>query len=139
MSINKNHALPVMSKYEARWVRQEKNIYDVVVKCEEKSDAKDAKYNFLFNDFRYNISLQDIISKESYIYEDYFVHFESIYMIGTLGIIIKCAFGSFERPEHKYIILGENKLEYYPSLPIASKSNYNAHLKIKEFLDVNNH
>ncbi len=139
MGVNKNHALPVMSKYEARWVRQEKDIYDVVIKCEDKSAKKEEEYNFLFSDFGYNISLKDIISKESNIYEDYFVHFESIYMMDTIGIVIKCAFGSFERPEHKYIILGANNVEYYPSLPIASKSNYNAHLKIKEFLNVNNH
>ncbi len=139
MNINKNHALPVMSKYEARWVRQEKDIYDVVIKCEEKSNKKEQEYSFLFGDFGYNILLKNTISKDSFIYDDYFVHFESIYMIGTFGLIIKCAFGSFERPEHKYIILTDNKVAYYPSLPIASKSNYNAHLKIKEFLNVNNH
>lgn len=138
IKVNKNYALPVMSKYEARWIRQEKDIYDVVVQCEEKSLEKKQEYDFLFDNFRYNTLLKNTISKDSYIYEDYFVHFESIYMIGSYGLVVRCAFGSFERPEHKYIILTDSKAEYYPSLPIPSKSNYNAHLKIKEFLNVNN-
>lgn len=142
MTIKKNYALPIMSKYEARWVRQEKDIYDVIVRNEDNSPQNDTSYNFLFSSFGYNIKSIDSLSNQSYIDDDYFVHFESKYIFDDnkkSGAIIKCAFGNFERPEHKYIMIYKDSIKYYPSLPIASSGNYKAHLKIKEHLDVNNY
>jgi len=134
MYINKNHALPIISKYEARWQRQSKDIYDVTLFCDEKSDDKREEFDFSFSDLGYNININEQLPQESQIFDDYFVHFERLYEINKDTFLMKCAFGSFARPEHKYIIMNINNCNYYPSLPIRSSSNFKAHKAIKEFL-----
>jgi tRNA (guanine-N7-)-methyltransferase len=51
VEIRKNEALEVTSKYEARWLRQEKDIYDVYVKCKETSEEKHIVLDFNFNTY----------------------------------------------------------------------------------------
>ncbi|MDD5406770.1 MAG: tRNA (guanosine(46)-N7)-methyltransferase TrmB [Sulfurovaceae bacterium] len=135
MEIKKNYALPIISKYEARWQRQSKDIYDVTLLCDEKSNKKQEKYDFNCSDLRYNIDIDKQLPRTSQVHDDYFIHFERLYKMNMDTLLIKCAFGSFARPEHKYIIVNKNSCEYYPSLPIPSHANYKAHLAIKEFLN----
>lgn len=134
VQIRKNEALEVTSKYEARWNRQEKDIYDVHVKCQNVSDIKILKINFNFNIVKYKNGLEDNLSKKAYIYDGYFVHFEHFYKIGSTKLLIKCAFGSFDRPEHKYILVEEDGCRYFVSPPVKTKVNYKAHSKILELL-----
>lgn len=134
MKINKNYALPIISKYEARWQRQSKDIYDVTLFCDEKSDDKREKFDFSFSDLGYNININKQFPQESQVVGDYFVHFERSYKIDKDTLLMKCAFGNFARPEHKYIMINRNNCKYYPSLPIPSSSNFKAHQAIKEYL-----
>ena len=43
--------------------------------------------------------------------------------------------GSFDRPEHLYLIIRDSKASYYPSLPLRSKSNLVAHKVLKGVLN----
>jgi tRNA (guanine-N7-)-methyltransferase len=133
--IQKNFALPIISKYEARWQRQEKDIYDVIMVCDEKSQKLDNNFLFSFDKMSYNINMADVLPRESNIYKGFFVHFERFYMIDNGSVVIRCAFGDFARPEHKYIVLNKEKCYYYHSEPIGSRANFNAHNMIKELLN----
>jgi tRNA (guanine-N7-)-methyltransferase len=135
MQIQKNFALPIISKYEARWNRQEKDIYDVTMICNEKSHELDNNFFFSFNKMSYNIDIVNNLPHESNIYKNFFIHFERFYMIDNESILVKCAFGDFAKPEHKYIILNKKDCFYYHSVPISSRANFDAHNKIKELLD----
>jgi len=50
-------------------------------------------------------------------------------------LLIKCAFGSFDRPEHKYIILDKTSCRYFVSPPVKTQVNFTAHQKIMELLN----
>ena len=134
VEIRKNEALEVTSKYEARWLRQEKDIYDVYVKCLETSAEYSLPIDFNFNDVKYTKSLENRLPKEAKVFDGYFVHFERMYKIGEDRLLIKCAFGSFDRPEHKYILLDEEHCRYFVSPPVKTTVNDDAHKKIMEFL-----
>jgi len=136
VTIDKNKDLEITSKYEARWRKQDKNIYEVHLKSEEKSAEKVLNISFSFNDIGYNKDIKDNLPKRAIIENGYFVHFERIYSILDNALLIKCAFGSFDRPEHKYILLTKNLCEYYASVPVKTGVNYKAHKKIMEFLNV---
>jgi len=137
VDVRKNRELEVVSKYEARWRRQEKDIYDVYVKCEELSQKQDKEYSFDFKIDNFNLSLKDSLPKESQLYEGYFVHVERIYtMRQEEGLLIKVAFGSFDRPEHKFIVLTPTQAYYMPSRPVATSANYQAHQRLQEFMNV---
>lgn len=133
--IQKNYTLPIVSKYEARWNKQEKNIYDVTMICDEKSEELNNNFLFSFDKMSYNINTAESLPRESKIFRNFFVHFERFYMIDDDRAVIRCAFGDFARPEHKYIVLGKDGCYYYHSMPISSKANYDAHNIIKELLN----
>ena len=134
VEIRKNEALEVTSKYEARWLRQEKDIYDVYVKCQENSQERKLDINFNFNAVKYTEDLENRLSKEPMVFDGYFVHFERIYKSGRDTLLIKCAFGSFDRSEHKYILINSESCRYFVSSPVKTAVNYKAHQKLMEFL-----
>ncbi|MBT8349601.1 MAG: tRNA (guanosine(46)-N7)-methyltransferase TrmB, partial [Sulfurovum sp.] len=57
-----------------------------------------------------------------------------VYKISEESILIKCAFGSFDRPEHKYILLEKESCRYFVSPPVKTTVNFDAHKKIAEQL-----
>ena len=136
VEIRKNEALEVTSKYEARWLRQEKDIYDVYVKCKETSEDKKIELDFNFNIVKYRNGLENDLSKKALVYDGYFVHFERMYITEDKTLLVKCAFGSFDRPEHKYIILNKTSCRYFVSSPVKTKVNFQAHQKMMELLNV---
>jgi len=137
VDVRKNRELEVVSKYEARWRRQEKDIYDVYVKCNESSEQIKRDYKFSFDKITLKSDLVSQLPKESQIFESFFIHFERIYqMQDESGELIKVAFGSFDRPEHKFIVIRDQEIYYLPSNPVATATNYQAHQKLREFLDV---
>lgn len=132
VEVRKNEALEVTSKYEARWLRQEKDIYDVYVKCTQESASKQVAIDFNFNDVKYTKGLEERLPQKALVFEEYFVHFERVYKISEESILIKCAFGSFDRPEHKYILVEANSCRYFVSSPVKTTVNFQAHQKLAE-------
>ena len=134
LEVRKNEALEVTSKYEARWLRQEKDIYDVYVKCSEISPEKERVIDFNFNGVKYTKGIEGRLPKKALVYEGYFVHFERIFRVSDTALLIKCAFGSFDRPEHKYIFLEEERCRYFVAPPVKTTVNFHAHQKLIEQL-----
>lgn len=134
VEVRKNEALEVTSKYEARWLRQEKDIYDVYVKCTQESAPKEVTIDFNFNDVKYTQGIEERLPKKALVFEGYFLHFERVYKISEESILIKCAFGSFDRPEHKYILLEKNSCRYFVSSPVKTTVNFQAHQKLAEHI-----
>ena len=132
VEVRKNEALEVTSKYEARWLRQEKDIYDVYVKCTQESPVKEVTLDFSFNDVKYTSGIEKRLPQKALVFEGYFIHFERVYKISDQSLLIKCAFGSFDRPEHKYILLEENSCRYFVSSPVKTTVNFQAHKQLAE-------
>lgn len=134
VEVRKNEALEVTSKYEARWLRQAKDIYDVYVKCTQTSEEKESRLDFNFNDVKYTKGIEERLPKKALVFDGYFIHFERIFKQSDGSLFIKCAFGSFDRPEHKYILLSHDGCRYFVSPPVRTMVNYEAHQKLAEQL-----
>ena len=132
VEVRKNEALEVTSKYEARWLRQEKDIYDVYVKCTQESEPRSLTVDFNFNDVKYTPRIEERLPKKALVFEGYCIHFERVYKISEESLLIKCAFGSFDRPEHKYILLEKDSCRYFVSPPVKTTVNFEAHKKLAE-------
>jgi len=139
VEVRKNEALEITSKYEARWLKQEKDIYDVYVTSLEESEKRILDFDFSFNNICYKQELLDKITSKPLLFEDSFIHFERVFKIKDKAILIKLAFGSFDRPEHKFIYLDEKESYYFHSNPVKTLTNYKTHLKIMEYLDAECH
>jgi tRNA (guanine-N7-)-methyltransferase len=134
LHINKNKDIEVVSKYEDRWKRMEKNIYDVTMINEEYSDELKIEGDFEFD----RVDLKSVASMKLHgktqKFEGGFLHFERVYVLED-GIMFRISMGSFDRPEHLYVIVKQDFVSYYPSLPLKSKTNLVAHQFLKRVLN----
>ena len=131
LKIYKNRELEVSSKYEDRWKKQNKNIYDIYMINDEISPELEENFDF-------NLGCLDALkaSTKAYIFDDFVIHFEKVAPIDNDKTLLKLTMGAFERPEHLYIISGKNS-EYF-NMPVLHKLNQKAHNKLKEILSCQN-
>ncbi|QFR49625.1 tRNA (guanosine(46)-N7)-methyltransferase TrmB [Sulfurimonas lithotrophica] len=135
LNIRKNSDIEVSSKYEDRWKRMEKNIYDVTMLNDLESEQFCIDGDFKFSEYNNanNKKLLDLggVTKR---FEGGFIHFERTYILEK-GIMLRVSMGSYDRPEHLYILISANEINYYPSMPLKSRSNIRAHKILNEVLN----
>jgi len=134
LHINKNKDIAVSSKYEDRWKKMEKNIYDITMINEEESDSLSLLGDFDFSEVLLGESKIIELHSQTKRFDGGFVHFERIYTLDD-GVMLRLSMGSFDRPEHLYLIIIDKKASYYPELPLKSKSNLTAHRYLNEILN----
>jgi len=134
LHINKNKDIAVVSKYEDRWRKMEKNIYDVTMINEEHSEDLSIEGNFEFSDGKASFSELLKLHKTTERFEGGFIHFERAYKLED-GVMLRLSMGSFDRPEHLYIIVKEGSVSYYPELPLKSRSNLKSHQELDRVLN----
>ena len=134
ITIDINKDLAVSSKYEDRWKKQGKNIYDVILEAFDEDKNINLNFDFSF-DFKidFDNTLKTIPTK-SIIEKDYFIHIEELYTIENSqnSGLIKITMGNFDRPVTKYLYINEGTISYYQGNPLPTSSNINAHKKLKE-------
>jgi len=129
LTVRKNHSLNISSKYEDRWKRKQKDIYDLILTNKKPLNQEKKTYIIEFDDeifdcfeqFASNFKRECIRDKEC------FVNFESVYKINNQEGVIKVTLGSYNRSEHKYIIFKDKKVKYFPDNILPTKDNQDAH------------
>lgn len=132
-NVTKNRDIAVSSKYEDRWKRMEKNIYDVTMINDLHSEPLHIEGDFSFSHAK--LSHAKILEKHGKTekFDGGFIHFERIYNLID-GVMMRLSMGSFDRPESLYVIVRDGNAGYYPKLPLKSKSNLAAHKLLCEVL-----
>ncbi|SFV69396.1 tRNA (guanine46-N7-)-methyltransferase [hydrothermal vent metagenome] len=127
LKINKNKDIAVSSKYEDRWKKMEKNIYDVIMENDELSPELKIEGDFSFVSTKH-LPVETLLElhDQTIRFAGGFIHFERVYRLSN-GVMLRISMGSFDRPEHLYLIVTENTLSYYPQLPLRSPINLEAH------------
>ncbi|MDY0117010.1 MAG: tRNA (guanosine(46)-N7)-methyltransferase TrmB [Sulfurimonadaceae bacterium] len=133
LHINKNKDIAIVSKYEDRWKKMEKNIYDVTMINEYESPELEIVSDFNFKKTTLTSDAIAALSNVTKRFDGGFIHFERIYKVKD-GMLLRISMGSFDRPEHLYVLIKDSLPSYYPALPLASKSNYKAHQFLDEVL-----
>jgi len=134
ITIDINKDLGVSSKYEDRWKKQGKNIYDVVLICAQQDEVKKIDKDFSFEDevdfekIKQNLVMKPIVR------DDYFLHIEDIFISVDNTVLLRLTLGSFNRPLSKYVLIKDNKVSYYQGNPIPTSANMKAHLELKKTL-----
>ena len=135
LEVTKNIEAPISSKYEDRWVRLGKDIYDIRMEALERSEEIDLGFGFEFERVGDIESfVQNFLSKAK-VHEEYFVHFEKLYKISNKRYLIRLSFGSFDRPAHTYIVIEGDRARYFGKKPVPTRANILAHKKIEELLN----
>ncbi len=123
LELSKNKDLQVSSKYEDRWKKLNKNIYDISFINEELSEEKSVPELLYFN---FEVS-EDHLKKETIVEKDWFVHFEKCYNITKDNYLWRVSFGDTAHVEHCYIKVFDGKISYFPKNLYATKNNLLAH------------
>ena len=134
IQIYKNHNLAISSKYEDRWRRQQKSIFDVIFTCEQLSDDLVMPDRLDFQS-GYNIEvLKSRFRNFTQKFDDYFLHIEELFIKNDNEILLRIAFGAFNEPEHCYVLVSFDKCEYFIKRPLVTRQNLKAHFALKEYL-----
>ena len=133
LHINKNKDIAVTSKYEDRWRKMEKNIYDLTMINDEESAELEIEGSFDFAEV--GLSSEEILKLHRKIekFDGGFIHFERTYSLKD-GSMARISMGSFDKPEHLYVIVRGKEAYYYPAMPLRSKSNLIAHQLLNKVL-----
>ena len=134
LTLEKNSEAAVKSKYEERWLRYEKDIYEIRVESLEESDLKSIDVSFDFPDSIDISSLFKCKPVHAWIENGYFAHIERFYAINKEDGLIRLSLGSFDRPEHKFIFIENGKFKYYPHDPVRTETNHKAHQIILKWM-----
>jgi len=135
LTLSKNLEAAVRSKYEDRWRRLDKNIYQIDVESLEESEPRLIEYDFSFDK---GLPLNELFEKrppKAWIERDFFIHLERFYAINEKEGLIRVSFGSFDRPEHKYILVKEGGAAYYPRPPVKTATNFRAHERLRGWIE----
>lgn len=130
----KNENLEISSKYEDRWKKQEKDIYDLII-----SNFNDEFLSNKKEDFDLNININNLekiknnFKNIKYKGDDFFVHFENYYIIDDKNLLLKIAFGAFYKPEHVYFVLSSD-ISFVFKKPFKTIENLNAFKEFKQML-----
>ncbi|CAA6811093.1 MAG: tRNA (guanine46-N7-)-methyltransferase (EC [uncultured Campylobacterales bacterium] len=134
MNIHKNQDLQVVSKYESRWRKMEKNIFDIYFKNDIVSEVqpKQAPLDF---DKNYNkTKIIENFKDTTIIEDDFFIHLEDLFLNKNNDAMIKVSFGSMQNHEHKYIEIKDNTTSFFNEKILPTKTNIKAYTKIQETL-----
>ncbi|CZE51318.1 tRNA (guanosine(46)-N7)-methyltransferase TrmB [Campylobacter geochelonis] len=133
ISVYKNRNLEVSSKYEDRWKRQDKDIYDVILTNYQISLNLDKDNEMEFDKLNpRKIALN--FKNETHKFSDFFVHFEDIYKFSDDEILLKLSFGGFDTAENRFIYICNEGSSYFINKPLKTEKNLKAHQKIGELL-----
>ena len=135
ITINKNKNLDISSKYEDRWKKQAKDIYDITFKNEEFSKEKEKIDKIRFNktyDFKKIVkNFHKIVKNE----KDFFLHVETIFTINENEGLIKLSLGASSKNERVYVEFLRDRVSYFPDCVLETKANREAHNLFIEWLD----
>jgi tRNA (guanine-N7-)-methyltransferase len=132
--VHKNALLEISSKYEDRWRKMDKDIYDVTLTNEHMSEPTIAMDTLRFREPIDFSKLAKGFRAETLMGEDFFVHFEEIYTVDDNSGCIRLSFGAHERNEKAYVWIDtQGNARYLPKTILATKSNSAADQKIKEW------
>lgn len=134
ITIDINKDLKVSSKYEDRWKKQGKNIYDVILQCQQNDVDISLEKDFSFERLVNFNTLKNAISTTAFVEESFVLHIEDIFEINENSGLIQLTLGSFNKPLNKYIYINEGHVSYFQGNPIPTSANLKAHHKLKETL-----
>ncbi len=134
LHVNKNRDLEISSKYEDRWKRQDKDIYDITMINQEKSEEIPRVGRLKFDR---DIEFKDVKERFDEVTlrgESFFAHIEDIYEVSEDEGLLRVSFGASQRNEHSYIFIKKDEITYFPNNVLATKDNEKAHELIKGYL-----
>lgn len=128
-----NTPAAIISKYEDRWQRQKKDIFDYKLINQKSTNwdefvqpCGDFSFNETFLIKQIKLKFKPIIIRE----KDYFMRLEDIFAKDEASLVIRLSLGDYDYPYHGYVVLSDHHLEYLVRKPLPTKTNLAAHKRL---------
>ncbi len=134
VDIYKNEPAEIVSKYEDRWLRQGKDIFEMRVYPKKQESAEPQKESFEFDG---EVSLKRVqnLPKGAMINKGVLLNFEDLLLSANgRDFALKVTFGDTTRPDRRYILSIGGVVSYFPFPPLCVEASKTAHKIIKEYL-----
>ncbi|WP_305863007.1 tRNA (guanosine(46)-N7)-methyltransferase TrmB [Helicobacter cholecystus] len=128
LRVRKNFNHRVVSKYEQRWRKQEKNIYDLFVYALSDSEPRQEIERFCFPEVQKLKRSFDTIPLKV-IQKDFFLHIDSIFQHSN-RCVLKLSFGDFNQPQSKFVVIDDDGARYISADPLPTLASYQAHQEL---------
>ncbi|WP_033753390.1 tRNA (guanosine(46)-N7)-methyltransferase TrmB [Helicobacter pylori] len=136
IEIKKNAQIPVVSKYEVRWNKLKKDIYDLRIYSLESNEnpCNNHAFDFSFDTITLDQkSVGMILKTPKIIKEGYFVHVCNIYE-DQGDFLVELSMGDFDWPVRLFVLLAKNQVFYLNKNPLKTLNNHKAHLLLQNIL-----
>lgn len=134
----KNEPAEIVSKYEDRWLRQGKDIFEMRVYPQKQCESESLESCFYF-DGSPKIEALKNLPQEAIINNGVLINFEeTLFSRDGKNFAIKVTFGDITRPDRRYIVQIDGKMSYFPYSPLCVEAGKKAHKIMKEYLYGNN-
>jgi len=136
-TIVKNQNLEVSSKYEDRWKRMGKDIWDLTIYANSLAPDMILDKDFSF-DIENKLPFCEVVAnlpKKPIVEDDFMVHFSYSFEINKDKGIIHVSMGSFNKPLSIYLIVDGVKISYFITLPVPTSANHKGHKLIAQILE----
>lgn len=140
VNIKINEELAISSKYEDRWKKMQKNIFDFHIFAKEENPAINIDTDFSFKCTHSPLSFSKIIKilpNKPIVKTDYVVNFINTFIINENDGLIHVTMGSFNKPLSIFIKIQNNTIEYFLDIPTPTSANHKAHELIQSILEGN--
>lgn len=130
----KNEPAEIVSKYEDRWLRKGKDIFEMRIYPQKESKSRPIKESFELGG-EISVSRLNSLPKEAMVEDGVLVSFEEVLAAKDgKSFAVKVTFGDTARPDRRYIVCDKEEAYYYPFAPLCVEAGRKAHKIIKEYL-----
>ena len=98
---------------------------------EELKTCEEFKFDTAYDTAKISANFTNLTIKK----DDFFLHLEDKFERQNGEILLRVAFGAFNRPEHCYLLVKTDEAEYFIKKPLPTRENFKAHLALKEYLN----
>ncbi|MDE7173816.1 MAG: hypothetical protein K2N70_05660, partial [Helicobacter sp.] len=129
--LGKNRALDVVSKYESRWLRQQKQIWDLLFTCEEEcAQKREAHFGFTTDDVAYLVRFFSAGFAPSRHCEDGVLLAITALYRAESALVLSLCLGNVAYPQTVFLVISGESAFYCPAL-LPLESNLVAHEWLK--------
>jgi tRNA (guanine-N7-)-methyltransferase len=136
MELLKNQQIDITSKYEDRWIKLEKNIYNFRITNLDKSDSLRLIEEIPLFYYRKREDFSEIrnLIGTKILRESWFISFVDIFEISENEFVFQIVGGSYNYPETRFLFIDSNKIEYLIRKPLEIEVNREIDKHLRELL-----
>ncbi len=137
--IAKNAPAPISSKYEARWLKQHREIYDLRLHAGSLACTHPPASKLCLEEVFYlrgaPRSLTFVLEQRFRRGVDYFLHIQDVLEYAQVWVLV-LSFGDFHTPTNKIVVWDRKNgvLEYVGGAPLNTQANVLAHRQLEDIL-----